>query len=201
MVASRSIAMIDAPFRRATPADADALAELVQYASEGLALYLWTRMAGTDREPWSIGRARVLSETGGLSYQNAVIADLAGRPASGLISYPLRDRTEPISDELPAILVPLQELMNLAPNTWYVHVLAAYPEYRGKGHGSALLAIADKFAAADGKPGLSLIVSDTNAGARKLYEHCGYREAARSKMVKERWQHPGTNWVLLRKDL
>jgi ribosomal protein S18 acetylase RimI-like enzyme len=99
------------------------------------------------------------------------------------------------------LLVPLQELMNLALDTWYVHVLAAYPEYRGKGQGSALLALADKFAASGGKLGLSLVVSDTNLGARRLYENCGYREAAQRKMVKERWKHPGTNWVLLRKDI
>jgi ribosomal protein S18 acetylase RimI-like enzyme len=91
--------------------------------------------------------------------------------------------------------------MNLALDTWYVHVLAAYPEYRGKGQGSALLALADKFAASVGKSGLSLIVTDTNLGARRLYESRGYREAAKRKMVKERWKHPGVNWVLMRKDL
>ena len=80
-------------------------------------------------------------------------------------------------------------------------MLAAYPKYRGRGQGAALLALADDFAAAAGVPGLSLIVSDTNAGARKLYERCGYREAAHHRMVKDHWQHPGANWVLMRKDL
>ncbi len=193
--------MIQPPFRRATINDVGTLAELVEFASEGLALYLWTKIAGAGHDPWRIGRARVGSETGGLSYHNAVIAEFAGRPASGLISYPLADKAEPISDHLPAVLVPLHELMNRVPNTWYVHVLAAYPEYRGKGQGSALLALADRLAASAGKPGLSLIVSDTNIGARRLYESFGYREAAQCKMVKEQWHHPGVNWVLLRKDL
>jgi GNAT superfamily N-acetyltransferase len=201
MVAIHPTPMIQSPFRGATCEDAGTLAEFVEFASEGLAVYLWSKMAGDGGDPWNIGRERVRSETGNLSYHNAVIAELAGRPASGLISYPLRDRPEPISDKLPAMLVPLQELMNLAPDTWYVHVLAAYPEYRGKGQGAALLALADKFAASDGKPGLSLIVSDTNLGARRLYESCGYREVAQRKMVKEGWKHPGINWVLLKKDL
>jgi ribosomal protein S18 acetylase RimI-like enzyme len=48
-------------------------------------------------------------------------------------------------------------------------------------------------------PGLSLIVTDTNTSARRLYERRGYREAAQRKIVKEDWQHPGTNWVLLTK--
>ena len=33
--------------------------------------------------------------------------------------------------------------------------------------------------------------------ARRLYERCGYRERARRAMVKEKWQHPGMEWVLL----
>jgi hypothetical protein len=201
MAAIHPTPAIQPPFRYATSEDAGTLAEFVEFASEGFAVYLWSKMAGDGGDPWSIGRERVGSETSNLSYRNAVIVELAGRPASGLISYPLGDKPEPISDKLPAMLVPLQELMNLALDSWYVHVLAAYPQYRGKGQGSALLALADKFAASGGKPGLSLIVSDTNLGARRLYESWGYREAARRKMIKERWKHPGINWVLMRKDI
>lgn len=192
---------IDPPFRRATADDAGILAQFVEFASEGLALYLWGKIAGAGQDPWRIGRARVSSETGGLSYRNAVIAEHSGHPASGLISYPLADKSEPVSDNTHAVLGPLHELTSLASGTWYVHVLAAYPEHRGKGQGSALLALAAKLAASAGKPGLSLIVTDTNVGARRLYESCGYREAAQRRMVKEQWQHPGTNWVLLRKPL
>lgn len=193
--------MIHPPFRRATIQDADTLAEFVEYASEGLALYLWAKIAGAERDPWLIGRDRVGSETGGLSYRNAVIAELGGRPVAGMIGYPLADKPEPVSDKLPALLVPLHELMSMAPDTWYVHVLGAHPEYRGKGRGSALLGLTDKLAEAAGKSGLSLIVSDTNVGARRLYDSHGYREIAHREMVKEQWQHPGVNWLLLRKEL
>jgi GNAT superfamily N-acetyltransferase len=192
--------LIQPPFRRATLEDAGVLAEFVEFASEGLALYLWTKLAGGNRDPWSLGRERVGGETGGLSYRNAVLTELAGRPAAGLIGYPLPDQPAPVSDPLPPVLAPLHELMHLAPATWYVHVLAACPECRGKGLGSALLALADSLAAATGTHALSLVVSDTNMDARRLYESCGYREAAQRRMVKEQWQHPGTNWVLLRKD-
>ena len=201
MVASRPVRTIIPPFRRATPEDAGALARFVEFASEGLALYLWTKIAGTGHDPWRIGRERVLSGAVGLSFQNAVLGELLGLPAAGLISYALPDTPEPIPDNLPAMLVPLHELTNRALGTWYVHVLAASPEYRGKGLGSALLAVADDLAASARTPGLSLIVSDTNGGARKLYERSGYHEVARCKMVKEQWQHPGTEWVLLRKNL
>ena len=201
MATSPPMTLIQPPFRRATLDDAAALAEFVELASEGLATYLWSRLGGPGRDPWSVGRERVCGEAGGLSYRNAIVTELAARPAAGLISYPLADKPEPIADKLPAMLVPLQELMNLALGTWYVHVLAAYPEYRGKGQGSALLALADRLAEAGGKRGLSLIVSDTNTGARRLYESFGYQEAGQRRMVKEQWQHPGVNWVLLRKHL
>jgi ribosomal protein S18 acetylase RimI-like enzyme len=98
---------------------------------------------------------------------------------------------------MPAMFVPLQELENEASGTWYVNVLAAYPEDRGKGHGAALLAIAEKLATDSGRNGLSIIVSDANEGARRLYERCGYREVARRRKVKEDWETPGNHWVLL----
>jgi ribosomal protein S18 acetylase RimI-like enzyme len=81
-----------------------------------------------------------------------------------------------------------------------VNVLATYPQYRGQGYGTRLLGIADRLAAATGRTGLSIIVSDANAGARRLYERCGYYELAMRPMVKERWQNPGDNWGLLVKD-
>jgi ribosomal protein S18 acetylase RimI-like enzyme len=196
-----TMSIIQPPFRRATINDAGTLAQFVEFASEGLAVYLWTQIAGGGPDPWHIGRERVASETGGLSYRNAVMAELAGQPISGLISYPLGDKGEHSPDSLPAVLVPLHELMNLALDTWYIHVVAVSPEYRGKGRGLALLALAERLAGSAGKASVSLIVSDTNTGARRLYECWGYREIAQRKMIKEQWQHPGVNWVLLGKHL
>lgn len=141
---------LEARFLTATPADAGALAELVQLASEGLGLHLWTKLAAGG-DPWSVGRARLSRETAALSYRNAVIAKLGGQPVAGLISYPLGDKADSIPDDEPAVLVPLHELMNLAPGTWYVHAVAAYPQHTGQGYGSALLAKAERFAAAAGQ--------------------------------------------------
>ena len=185
------------PLRRATPDDAQALTELVDFASEGLALYLWGKIAGPGGDPWAVGRERAPRGTGAFSYRNAVVLEQAGRVVAGLIGYPLPDRPEPIPDSMPPMFVPLQELENLAPGTWYVNVLAAYPDQRGQGLGTALLALADKLAAEADRPGLSIIVSDANTGARRLYERTGYREVARRTKVKNGWQNPGKDWVLL----
>jgi hypothetical protein len=96
----------DVPFRCARLADAAALAELVQFASEGLALSLWTLLAAPGSDPWEIGRKRVRGETGGVSYRHALIAELAGKPAGALIGYPLGEEPEPSPGTLPALLVP-----------------------------------------------------------------------------------------------
>ena len=99
------------------------------------------------------------------------------------------------------MFVPLQELENLAPNTWYINVLAVRPQFRRLGLGTKLLGLADETAEALGKPGLSVVVSDANSGAQRLNERCGYRESGTRRMVKENWENDGHNWVLLTKNL
>ena len=186
------------PYRSATPEDASAMAELVNMAGEGLPLYLWTEMAAPDETAWDIGQSRSKRESGALSYRNAVIQEENGEVIACLIGYPLEE--DRLHRSL-AILVPLQELEDLAPGTWYVNVLATYPRHRGRGYGSQLLSIAERIAVDCNKSGVSMIVSDANTGARRLYERLGYREHATRPMVKERWENPGSNWVLLLKDV
>lgn len=190
------------PMRYARTDDAHAMAELVNFAGEGMPLYLWTRMAAAGESPWEIGRQRARRETGGFSYRNTVLAEIDGRVAAALIGYPLAVEPEPVDyDELPAMFVPLQQLEDRAPGTWYVNVLAAYPDYRGRGLGGQLLAVAERLATATDCRGLSIIVSGANTGARRLYERSGYEEIATRPMVKEDWENPGENWVLLVKSL
>jgi ribosomal protein S18 acetylase RimI-like enzyme len=189
---------LESSFRPAIPDDAPALAELINFAGEGLPLYLWGKMAEPGESAWDVGRTRARREAGSFSYRNAVVAELDGRVVASLVGYALPDEPEPIDYEsMPPLFVPLQELENLAPGTWYVNVLATYPEFRDRGYGSRLLSIAERLAEAAGKRGLSIIVADANAGARRLYERSDYRQAATRPMVKESWKGPGENWVLL----
>lgn len=189
------------PFRQATPADAVVLAELVNYAGEGMPLYLWQKMAGPGETAWDVGRKRAARDTGSFSYRNAVVIEHDGECAGALIGYAIADQPEPIGSDMPPMFVPLQELENMAPSTWYVNVLAVVPQLRGAGLGSQLLDRADKTGRAQGLRGMSVIVSDTNVGARRLYERHGYRVAATRTKVKEGWQNDGREWVLLTKEL
>ena len=193
--------ILDMLFRRAAIDDAPILAELVNYAGDGLPLYLWGKMAAPGETAWDAGRRRAAREEGSFSYRNAVIIEQDGQCAGCLIGYEIPDDPVPIADEMPAMFVPLQQLENLAPGTWYVNVLAVRPPFRGQGLGTKLLSLAEETGRSLAKRGMSVIVSDSNAGARRLYERCGYREAATRAMVKEGWENDGRNWVLLSKPL
>jgi len=181
--------------------DADVLAELVDYAGEGLASYLWGQIAGPGETAQEVGRKRAARETGSFSYRNATIIEHAGRAAGTLIGYVVPDAPGPILSDMPAMFVPLQELENQVPGTWYVNVLAVLPQFRNLGLGTELLRIAEENGRKLGKCGMSVIVSDANIGARRLYERVEYRETARRTMVKEQWVNEGHEWILLTKAL
>lgn len=190
------------PFRHATPDDAGALAELMNMAGEGMPFYLWEKMAEAGEDGWAVGRRRAQRESGSFSFRNAIMVEEGGKVSASLIGYRLPDAPEPIDyGTMPAMFVGLQELENLAPKTWYVNVLAAYPENRGKGLGSRLLSLAEDLGRETGAEGMSIIVADANLGARRLYERHGYRETARRKIVKESWEAGSREWVLLLKPL
>jgi ribosomal protein S18 acetylase RimI-like enzyme len=186
-------------FRPATIGDANVLAELINYAGEGMPLYLWSQMAEPGETAWDVGRRRAAREEGSFSYRNATIIEHDGQCAGCLIGYGIPDKPEPIPDDMPAMFAPLQELENLASGTWYINVLAVRPQFRRQGLGTKLLGLAEETAQNLGKRGMSVIVSDANLGAHRLYERLGYDERARRPMVKENWENEGRSWVLLTK--
>ena len=189
---------LEPPFRVATPADAGAMVDLVDFAGEGLPMYLWGRMAEDGQSARDVGLARARRESGGFSFSNTVLCQRGDEVVAALIGYRLDDDPEASDyDDMPPMFVPLQQLEDLAPGTWYVNVLATYPEHRGKGYGAALMGVAERLARATDARGMSLIVADANVGARRLYKRLGYEERASRPMVKEGWQNPGQNWVLL----
>jgi ribosomal protein S18 acetylase RimI-like enzyme len=186
------------PIRRATAADAAALADFINIAGEGLPLYLWSLMAAEGEDPWEIGRRR---QAGKAEDGQAYVIDEGAGAVAGLSGYPIPAVPEPAADDEPAMIRPLIELENLAPSTWYINVVAAYPEQRGRGHGTRLLALAEDLARAQGLSAMSLVVASGNAGARRLYERNGYVEVARRAIVKDGWDCDSDEWVLLVKPL
>ncbi|MDX1709899.1 MAG: GNAT family N-acetyltransferase [Rhodovibrionaceae bacterium] len=174
--------------------DAPLIARLANEAAEGMPLHLWRAMGEPGQDPWQVGIRRAGSEDAKISYRNAWIAEVDGRSVGCLIAYRQPASCEAIPEDTPAIFLPLLELEREAPGTGYVYVLCTLPEARGMGIGTSLLQFAERYR---GPRGMSLIVSDANLGARRLYERCGYRAVASRPMVKNGWQNPGTAWMLM----
>jgi ribosomal protein S18 acetylase RimI-like enzyme len=137
-------------FRPATIDDATVLAELVNYAGEGMPLYLWGQMAEPGEAAWDVGRRRAAREEGSFSYCNATIIEHDNQCAGCLIGYEIPENPEPIPDDMPSMFVPLQELENHASGTWYINELAVRRQFRRQRLGTKLLALANETAEALG---------------------------------------------------
>jgi ribosomal protein S18 acetylase RimI-like enzyme len=180
------------PLRLAREADAPRLAILINEAAHGLALHAWTRSAEPGGDPWAIGAA--------LQAERAreglwTVIDKGAGPVAGLQVWPPGGGAP--SSARSAIFEPFRELRALVPDSLYVNVLATLPEARGRGFGTRLMGVAEEIAGEAGLPGLSLIVSDANTDARRLYARLGYAERAARPMVKDGWDGPGETWLLL----
>jgi ribosomal protein S18 acetylase RimI-like enzyme len=169
-------------------------------ASQGLATRLWLGMTVPGQGPFEIGRARATREDAGLSYRNATIAEVDGAVAGVVVDYPMSSAGP--ANNVPDLLVPLIDLEAMVPDSWYVNVLAVYPEFRGRGIGAELLKIADQRAAASKVPGgLSIIVASINLTARRLYDRHGFRFAAKRPVVTFPGGPGPGDWLLLTKPL
>ncbi|WMS43212.1 GNAT family N-acetyltransferase [Acuticoccus sp. MNP-M23] len=185
------------PMRLATAADGVALAELVNFAGEGLPLYLWNRLSEPGQDPWALGAERQAKMA---ADGRIVVVDEGAGVVAALTGYPVHEE-KPLPEDMPPMWRVLQELENQVVGTWYLNVLATYPRARGRGLGAQLIKHAEKIARFDKLSGVSIIVADENVGALRLYERLGYAEIDRKPMIKETWDNPSDNWILLKKDL
>lgn len=186
--------------REARISDTAHLVRFINMAADDLPLHFWRKTVGSEGDPWALGQERAARETGNFSYRNAWLAEIDGEIAACLLGY-AAENPGPIDADTPAIFVPLLELEALAPGSWYLNVLATYQDFRGKGLGSALLARAEKIAAAGNFPTISLIAADTHQDALRLYAAKGYREVARRPVVKEDWDVAASEWILFTKPI
>jgi len=186
------------------PADktqVDDLANLVVMAGDGLPLLTWDAMREADETAMDVGRRRAARTEGAFSYRNADVVKRDDKVLSAIVSYPLLDATLPESlDEIPPVFRPLVELESKAVPSWYINVLASYPDVRRQGAASALLTEVETRARGEGFSRLSLITADVNP-ARSLYEKHGFSEVDRAAMVKDGLDFAGQEWVLMTKTL
>jgi ribosomal protein S18 acetylase RimI-like enzyme len=189
-------------FRPATPADASALAVLVDIAGEGIPNGFWHELAGPGCSALEVGRGRARREEGGFSYRHATLAETGGEIAACLIVYPLDDPYDLSNlDDMPTHVHPLVRLEAQAPGSWYVNVLSTFPEFRGHGIGAALLEVAENKARAAGANTMSIIVGSWNEGAWRLYQRAGYATIASEPAILPAGFPRRGDWILLLKSI
>jgi ribosomal protein S18 acetylase RimI-like enzyme len=187
--------------RDAKATDADHLVRFINMAADNLPLHFWKKSAAPGVDPMAYGRERAARETGNFSFRNAWLAEIDGEVAACLLGYPAALEPEPIEPGTPPIFVPLLELEALAPGSWYLNVLATYPQFRGRGLGSALLAQAEDVTRRAGRNSISLIAEDTHHDALRLYRAKGFTEIARRPLVKDDWPVEASEWILFTRSL
>jgi ribosomal protein S18 acetylase RimI-like enzyme len=189
-------------FRPATKADAAALAMLVDIAGEGMPAHMWSTLAAPGQSILEVGRERAARESGGFSWKNAVVAEMRGEVAACLVGYRLDDPYDlGAFAEMPPMVQPLLTLEARAPGSWYVNVLATFPEFRRLGIATELLEIAGSKGREAGAPALSVIVGSWNESAARRYRRAGYAALATEPAILfPGCPHTG-DWVLMIKSL
>jgi ribosomal protein S18 acetylase RimI-like enzyme len=180
--------------REATMADADALIGLFDIASFGFVEHVFRYLSDPGADIAHVLRARLADPASHLHVGKARLAEIDGVVVGLLSGEVVVDPPVSLDSDFPAILRPIMELEHLAPGTFNVGFLAVLPEAQGQGVARALLEDAAGRAPAKG---MSLSVHDQNAGARRLYESFGFREAARRPIVKAGWKTAARDWVLM----
>lgn len=161
--------------RPAQMSDCHRIAELYRISSDGVADYMWAKLAQPGENVLEVGRRRYEREGTPFSYQNCRMVELAGSVVGMSVAFPMEIDQDYVEND--PILVPYSILEE--DHSYYVCGMAIDAEHRRKGIGSTLLAEAERTCRELGFRKLSLIVFEQNVDARRLYERSGYLEVRR----------------------
>ncbi len=188
--------------RDAEEAEARDIAYLLNLAGEGIPEYLWRGGVKGKESPLDVGTRRAAREEGVFSYTRARVCTADNRLVGMVLSYRQPDPYG-VGDlsEYPEVVRPLVELEAQAPGSWYINAIATFEGHRGKGVARTLLADVEDRARAKLCDRLSLIVASENPGAKRLYEHIGFKPVTSLPVV----PYPGClhagDWILMIRDL
>ena len=172
--------MTDLNLRPAHKSECRTIAELYRISSDGVADYIWSKMAAPGQDILEVGQQRYAREGTPFSYENCTLALSGGAIAGMLVAFPMHIDPDAGEEEDP-VLAPYARLE--ADNSYYICGMALFPPFRGQGTGSRFLAHAESAAVRLGLPRLSLIVFEQNAGAKRLYDRQGFLTVAREPVV------------------
>ena len=182
--------------RNATPEDSGHFVRIFEIASYGLAPHLWRQAVGNDGDTYSYALTRMQRKLADAKPNTALVAEMDGEVAGGIITYDIGPEPEEISSETDPVITPLIELENRALGTHYINAVAVFPECQRRGIGEALLHEVERNA---GPNGLSLIVEDQNTGAFNLYQKLGYVTDSTAAIIKGGWDTSAQSYVLMKK--
>jgi len=186
-------------FRPARREDSRTIAELYRLSSDGVADYIWSRLAEPGEDILDVGARRYTRENTDFSYQNVTLALVNGRIAGMFAAYVIGPSATDAPDDVDPVLAPYMKLEQ--PNSFYISGMALFPEFRRRGIGTRLLEFAADNARARGLRDLSLIVFEQNARAKRLYERFGFREIRREPIVPHPLIHRGGEALLMVRDI
>jgi len=183
--------------RKATITDCYPVAELALMAGEGIPAFFWEQARQKDQDIIAVGARNLESESENFSYRNVHVAVVDGAVAGMLLAYPLSTGEEDENlDDYPDFIRPLIELEQCVPGSFYVNMLACYPQFRGKGVGTALMSMVNQLALDAGCDTISVEVFEQNWGALGLYQRLGY-DIIESRDVVPHACYPYTGRLLL----
>jgi len=171
--------------RPAKPEDARQIATLIDMAANGLEKWEWhsrltPQLKAQGKQPLDIGMEDVLKPGHYNSYKNATVAEitqgkkvkLAGVSLNHIISRQTAAEREALS---PVDRV-FADLKHHAVGSFYIDILACFPEFRSRGLGSRLIQDAVEKAHAAGCQKICLLAFEENEAAVRLYERKGFQE-------------------------
>lgn len=170
----------DLHIRQARPEDAGEIARLFLVSSDGLARYIWSRIARPGQPLEEVGAARYARTGTAFSYENCLLAMRNGEIVGMAHAFPMEPRSPDEIEDDP-VMMPYSELEDAG--SFYVAGLAVHEGHRGIGIGGVLMECVEGLAIMKGCPRVSLICFERNEAAMRLYRRRGYREIARRPIV------------------
>jgi ribosomal protein S18 acetylase RimI-like enzyme len=144
-------------------------------AGEGIPAYFWEQSRHPEEGILDVGARNATSESDNFSYRNMQLAIIDGRVAGMLLAYRLPESDEADDlDDYPAFIRPLIELEQCVPGSFYINMLATYPEFRNRGVGTTLMGLVDGLARNADCAESSVEVFRQNQRALDLYQRLGY---------------------------
>lgn len=173
------------------------IAELAMIAGDGIPGWFWAQAQEMGEDIYDVGARNACAESDNFSYRNTVLAMDENSVAGMLLAYRLPDEVDLSElEDSPEFIVPMIELEHQVPGSYYINMLAAYPQYRNRGLGTMLVEEAKQLAIRAGCDQMSLIVFDENIAALRLYKRLGF-EVNDSRDVIPHISHPHQGKELL----